>query len=333
MIGESGSPRRQVRSPRVSAAAGQVVRAARQADPGEEAEEEQITSPADLCSCLLRRIAPRFACPIPSSATPAGPASRPGRWRRGQCRLAARTGHSLSASGRRRRDRRLRRRSRRPQRPEPRSVARATSSSTARSVPAPLPPPPRLNANAPRCTCESASASIAFRSATLVSSSRNAVPVPEPQPAASTASRQNTCQPVPRLRVKSTYHLAHHLEGPTCSGPQRSSRSSIARCHRHHRHPDRALASGGAERPGRSRPGELHEQPQADRPRPAQLPRYHGPLSRRRHRRGQTDLLDDGHATGFTYLLPHMEQANLQNLYRFDRPWHDNANYTAVSTA
>jgi prepilin-type N-terminal cleavage/methylation domain-containing protein len=47
---------------------------------------------------------------------------------------------------------------------------------------------------------------------------------------------------------------------------------------------------------------------------------------------GQTDLLDDGHATGFTYLLPHLEQANLQNLYRFDRPWHDAANYTAVGT-
>jgi prepilin-type N-terminal cleavage/methylation domain-containing protein/prepilin-type processing-associated H-X9-DG protein len=45
---------------------------------------------------------------------------------------------------------------------------------------------------------------------------------------------------------------------------------------------------------------------------------------------GQADLLDDGHATGFTYLLPHLEQGNLQAGYRFDVPWHDPANGAAV---
>ena len=47
---------------------------------------------------------------------------------------------------------------------------------------------------------------------------------------------------------------------------------------------------------------------------------------------GQQDLLDDGHATGFTYLLPHLEQGNLQARYRFDAPWHDPANWAAVGT-
>jgi prepilin-type N-terminal cleavage/methylation domain-containing protein/prepilin-type processing-associated H-X9-DG protein len=47
---------------------------------------------------------------------------------------------------------------------------------------------------------------------------------------------------------------------------------------------------------------------------------------------GATNLLDDGHATGLTYLLPHLEQANLRNLYRIDLPWHDAANSAAVGT-
>ncbi|HKB05880.1 MAG TPA: DUF1559 domain-containing protein [Gemmataceae bacterium] len=44
------------------------------------------------------------------------------------------------------------------------------------------------------------------------------------------------------------------------------------------------------------------------------------------------DDVQDGWATGFTYLLPFIEQQNLQNLYRFDVPWYDQANYTAVGT-
>ena len=47
---------------------------------------------------------------------------------------------------------------------------------------------------------------------------------------------------------------------------------------------------------------------------------------------GQTGLLDDGYATGFTYLLPYLEQGNLQAGYRFDVPWLDPANATAVGT-
>jgi prepilin-type N-terminal cleavage/methylation domain-containing protein/prepilin-type processing-associated H-X9-DG protein len=47
---------------------------------------------------------------------------------------------------------------------------------------------------------------------------------------------------------------------------------------------------------------------------------------------GQVGLLDDGYATGFTYLLPYLEQANLKNLYDINRPWHDTANYTPVGT-
>ncbi len=45
---------------------------------------------------------------------------------------------------------------------------------------------------------------------------------------------------------------------------------------------------------------------------------------------GSVGLLDDGHATGFTYLLPYLEQGNLRNVYRIDLPWHDPANYTPV---
>src|SRR5262245_45315380 len=44
------------------------------------------------------------------------------------------------------------------------------------------------------------------------------------------------------------------------------------------------------------------------------------------------DDVQDGWATGFTYLLPFIEQQNLQNLYRFDVAWYDAANSTAVGT-
>src|SRR5262245_64423866 len=44
------------------------------------------------------------------------------------------------------------------------------------------------------------------------------------------------------------------------------------------------------------------------------------------------DDIQDGWATGFTYLLPHIEQQNLQDLYRFDVAWYDAANSTAVGT-
>ncbi len=47
---------------------------------------------------------------------------------------------------------------------------------------------------------------------------------------------------------------------------------------------------------------------------------------------GQVSLVDDGYATGFTYLLPYLEQGNLRSLYQLDRPWHDPANYAAVGT-
>src|SRR5687768_1084595 len=45
-----------------------------------------------------------------------------------------------------------------------------------------------------------------------------------------------------------------------------------------------------------------------------------------------TDDIQDGWATGFTYLLPYIEQQNLQNLYRLDLVWYDSANYAAVGT-
>jgi prepilin-type processing-associated H-X9-DG protein len=42
--------------------------------------------------------------------------------------------------------------------------------------------------------------------------------------------------------------------------------------------------------------------------------------------------IQDGWGTGFTELLPYLEQQNLRNLYRFDLPWFDEANARAVGT-
>ena len=43
--------------------------------------------------------------------------------------------------------------------------------------------------------------------------------------------------------------------------------------------------------------------------------------------------INDGWATGFTELLPFLEQQNLRNLYRFDLVWYDEANAQALGTA
>jgi prepilin-type N-terminal cleavage/methylation domain-containing protein/prepilin-type processing-associated H-X9-DG protein len=40
--------------------------------------------------------------------------------------------------------------------------------------------------------------------------------------------------------------------------------------------------------------------------------------------------INDGWATGFTELLPYIEQQNLRNLYRFDLVWYDEANAQAL---
>jgi prepilin-type N-terminal cleavage/methylation domain-containing protein/prepilin-type processing-associated H-X9-DG protein len=42
--------------------------------------------------------------------------------------------------------------------------------------------------------------------------------------------------------------------------------------------------------------------------------------------------ITDGWGTGFTEMLPYLEQQNLRNLYRFDVSWFDPANATAVGT-
>ncbi len=43
-----------------------------------------------------------------------------------------------------------------------------------------------------------------------------------------------------------------------------------------------------------------------------------------------TSDLQDAWATGYTYLLPYLEQDNLYRLYHFDAPWYTTANYEAV---
>jgi prepilin-type N-terminal cleavage/methylation domain-containing protein/prepilin-type processing-associated H-X9-DG protein len=40
----------------------------------------------------------------------------------------------------------------------------------------------------------------------------------------------------------------------------------------------------------------------------------------------------DADHTGFTYLLPYLEQRNLQRLYNFEEPWYRPSNYKAVGT-
>ncbi len=43
----------------------------------------------------------------------------------------------------------------------------------------------------------------------------------------------------------------------------------------------------------------------------------------------QLDIQDSYH-TGFTYLLPYVEQDTIHNLYHYDKQWYDSANYAAV---
>ena len=40
--------------------------------------------------------------------------------------------------------------------------------------------------------------------------------------------------------------------------------------------------------------------------------------------------VNDGWATGFVQLLPHLEQQNLRNLYQFDQVWYADANWRAI---
>jgi prepilin-type processing-associated H-X9-DG protein/prepilin-type N-terminal cleavage/methylation domain-containing protein len=43
-------------------------------------------------------------------------------------------------------------------------------------------------------------------------------------------------------------------------------------------------------------------------------------------------LITNADATGFTYLLPYLEQSNVQRLYNFDEPWFAPVNFRAVGT-
>ena len=110
--------------------------------------------------------------------------------------------------------------------------------------------------------------------------------------------------------------------GPTCR-PVRAPRPAgvhadrAAGRDRHHRHPDRPAAPRRPEGPRGRRPHAVHEQPEAARPGPAQLPRHATATSRRP---ATSTPFNPGwaptHGWG-TFLLPYIEQDNLANLYRW----------------
>jgi prepilin-type N-terminal cleavage/methylation domain-containing protein/prepilin-type processing-associated H-X9-DG protein len=43
------------------------------------------------------------------------------------------------------------------------------------------------------------------------------------------------------------------------------------------------------------------------------------------------NAVTDSHATGFTQLLPYIEQDNAYRMYHFEKPWYDPVNFTAVA--